>query len=541
MTVASSDEFSPALIRLAAILLLLVVTVLSFSIPHRELYWEEGRRVMAAREMLSSNDYVIPTVSGQPYLNKPPLYPWLTAMVGALRGEVDAIAVRIPTLIATILTAAYLVWTGIRLGAGRVGFLAAFFFLLCPMIIRKSSLGETDLLLTFGCSVYALEMLASSHQIHFRPRIGSVIRMVGGLLIAFLAKGTAAIPLVAAVMVATAVGGEHGRWRRTGWWAPPLVALGITSLWIVAVLQRPDSAEAIQRWSEEMTRAGSSSEWWRHRWEYIMGVLLGFFPATLVLFYWVSNKVSAERSMDRSLRWLMVVIVMPAFIYLLWPGVQPRYLLPVLPLLCWLVAKISWVEFDKYQTEHLGILVVSRILRTLIAILGVAVVVITSFFDMASDQLSSIPEMKFNSWIWVAVLAFLGAFFPTLLIEKIFPGKAWSRIFLVLLAWAAIHSLIWMPFRGQDRPGETIAREIESHVPEGSTLWHDLPANWNTLAQVRRSILVVGEPEDTSSGDWILTTHPDPTTIVEVIAEITLLDGSRAKLGVVSSQLPKEK
>ena len=541
MTVACSDENSPRYIRLCGVLLLLVTIILSVSIPHRELYWEEGRRVMAAREMISSGDYIIPTVSGKPYLNKPPLYPWLTAMVGALRGEVDAISVRIPTFIATILTGAYLVWTGLRLGVARVGFLAAFFFLLCPMIIRKSSLGETDLLLTFGCSVYALEMMATSVQEKFRPSTGSVVRMVLGLLIAFLSKGTAAVPLVAAVMIATVLGRESGIWRRVGWWGPPLLALAISSLWVIAVFQRPEGLGVLQRWSEEMTRVGTSSEWWRHRWEYIVGVLLGFFPSTLVLLFWRKTEAVEDRSTGASLRWLAIAVAATAFFYLLWPGVQPRYLLPVLPLLCWLIAKVSWVVFDKNENDVTGILIVSRFLKVLIAVVGVAAIVVAFSLAIEAGDWSSLPMLNVSSWIWIAAFALVGAFFPVRLVSKVFPGPAWSRIFIILLAWSAIHSLIWMPIRGLQRPGEQIARSIESHVPEGSTLWHNLPANWNTLGQVRRNLLLFAQEDEPDNGDWILTISSEPTNISEVIKEITLLDGSTAKLGVVSSRFSREK
>ena len=101
MTSGNATGNIPVSGQLILALFLLVATLFTLSLPHRELYGEEGRRVMAAREMLSSGDFVLPTVSGEPYLNKPPLYPWMTAMIGFVKGEVDAIAVRIPALVAT--------------------------------------------------------------------------------------------------------------------------------------------------------------------------------------------------------------------------------------------------------------------------------------------------------------------------------------------------------------------------------------------------------------------------------------------------------
>ena len=541
MTVAWTDGNSPGFPRFIGLLFLLVVILLCFSIPHRELYWEEGRRVMAAREMISSGDFIIPTVSGKPYLNKPPLYPWLTAVAGFFRGEVDAISVRIPTLIATLLTGACLVWTGIRLGLRRVGVLAAFFFLLCPMIVRKSSLGETDLLLTFGCSVYALEMLTISLLERKALNFAAMIRMVLALVIAFLAKGVAAAPFVIGVMLATAVGTEPGRWRRADWWAPPLLALGVGSLWFIAVLQRPEGLTAVQEWSNEMARAGSSPDFWRHRWEYIAGVLLGFFPATLVLLFLRPRSEKNSWLGDPSLRLLAIAIAIPALFYLLWPGVQPRYLLPAFPLLCWMTARIVLLQFEEDSTDRFDMKIVSRFLQVLMVGVGVFAVTIAFMRNIDAEFWPSLPDLGVDHWIWVAAILFVGAFFPIHWFYKGFPGRSWSRLLMLLLAWAGLHSLVWMPIRGLQRPGEKIARNIERYVPEGRTLWHNLPANWNTLGQVQRDLILFDDEQQPQSGEWLLTVTPEPTSMGGVVTVIELLDGSRASLGVVSSQFSEEK
>src|SRR4051812_26374715 len=54
----------------------------------RPLRLEEGRRATPAREMLASGDFVRPTLYGDTYLNKPPLYYWLVAAAGSVLGAV---------------------------------------------------------------------------------------------------------------------------------------------------------------------------------------------------------------------------------------------------------------------------------------------------------------------------------------------------------------------------------------------------------------------------------------------------------------------
>ena len=47
---------------------------------------DEGRYAEGAREMLASGDWLVPRLFGVPYLEKPPLFFWLTAASCALVG-----------------------------------------------------------------------------------------------------------------------------------------------------------------------------------------------------------------------------------------------------------------------------------------------------------------------------------------------------------------------------------------------------------------------------------------------------------------------
>ena len=540
MTSDSADGNHPSSPHLAGVLLLLVFVFLTLSLPHREFYGEEGRRVMAAREMLSSGDFILPRVFGEPYLNKPPLYPWLTAVVGFVRGEVDAISVRVPALVATLLTGTWLLWAGIHLGLRRAGVLATLFFVLCPMVMRKASLGETDLLLTLGCTIYALEMLVFSRSGSETPMGASMFRMVLGLCIAFLAKGVAAVPFVIAVMLAAACIRDSGCWRAPRWWAPPLLALVISSLWFIAIFQSSEGAIASQIWSDELTRVGSFQKWWQHRWEYIVGVIFGFLPVTLVLIQKGYHGLKECWRFDPLLRGLIIASAIPAGFYLLWPGVQPRYLLPAVPLICLMTARILDIDFEKAAKKERFIQVVSRLLQAVIAVAGVAALFVGLSRAIDPQLWPTIPVAGPAIWIWMAVILVAGAFIPVTWVTHGFPGGWWTRMVLLLLAWTALHCLILMPVRGLDRPGEQIARQIETLVPEGETLWHDLSANWNTLAQVHRDCLLLADDRQPAAEDWILTIHPESRDLGEVVAVMKLLDGSRATLGVISSALSEE-
>jgi 4-amino-4-deoxy-L-arabinose transferase-like glycosyltransferase len=114
----------------------------------RDLRHEEGRRATPAREMLESGRYVCPTLYGDPYFNKPPMYPWLVAGAGAALGEVTPLAVRLPSALAALGTALLALCFARRQLDRRTRALAALFVLASVSMLDKGTLGEIDPTLT---------------------------------------------------------------------------------------------------------------------------------------------------------------------------------------------------------------------------------------------------------------------------------------------------------------------------------------------------------------------------------------------------------
>ena len=114
----------------------------------RDLRHEEGRRATPAREMLDSGNLVCPTLYGDPYLNKPPLYPWLVAATGAVLGDVTPLAVRLPSALAALGTALVALCFAPSQLDGRTRALAALFVLASVSMLDKGTLGEIDPTLT---------------------------------------------------------------------------------------------------------------------------------------------------------------------------------------------------------------------------------------------------------------------------------------------------------------------------------------------------------------------------------------------------------
>jgi 4-amino-4-deoxy-L-arabinose transferase-like glycosyltransferase len=64
---------------------------------------DECRRAIIPMEMCISGDYLKPTLNGELYLNKPPLYNWIVAMSYKIIGAYDAYSLRFPVVLSILL------------------------------------------------------------------------------------------------------------------------------------------------------------------------------------------------------------------------------------------------------------------------------------------------------------------------------------------------------------------------------------------------------------------------------------------------------
>src|SRR5262245_232490 len=69
-------------VRLAALLLLLSITSLLVlpRLDFQRFEPDEGRYAQIPKEMLDRGDWLTPTLQGEPYLDKPPLFYWLVML-----------------------------------------------------------------------------------------------------------------------------------------------------------------------------------------------------------------------------------------------------------------------------------------------------------------------------------------------------------------------------------------------------------------------------------------------------------------------------
>ncbi|NIM02510.1 MAG: phospholipid carrier-dependent glycosyltransferase [Acidobacteria bacterium] len=290
---------------------------------------------LAVAEMTERGDWWTPTVNGTPFHEKPILYFWLARVTTALFG-VNELALRLPSLLAGIVTVAFVYLLGAGHAGRRRGILAAVLFSTTVTIAQAARMIQMDLLATAAVAAtvyFGLETLGRPDD-----RWPSVATgLAAGL--GFLAKGpvtwvVAAIPLGAAIVLARPRAGMSARFVALG--LGGLVAT--VSIWIVPLVLRGDW-DALH---ESLVRQNFTRfvEPWDHAqpwWYFLKYLWIDMAPWAFLLPLAVGGRGGAERRLDRAAwAWLLGAMLF----FSLSASKRSAYLMPVAPAVALLAAGV---------------------------------------------------------------------------------------------------------------------------------------------------------------------------------------------------------
>jgi 4-amino-4-deoxy-L-arabinose transferase-like glycosyltransferase len=114
------------------------------------------------REMAASGHWVVPTLNGQPYLEKPPLFYALGAIGCRLFGTYEPWVLRLPSALLAMATVVWSAFLGWRLSSARAGAWAAFMVATNHLFFEVGHMAVVDMALTaavsfaLGCALLAI-------------------------------------------------------------------------------------------------------------------------------------------------------------------------------------------------------------------------------------------------------------------------------------------------------------------------------------------------------------------------------------------------
>ena len=195
--------------------LLLVALTLLLALPQAALVplldRDEPRFAEAAREMLQSGNFIVPTFDFAPRYAKPPLIYWCMAASFEVFGQ-NAFAARLPSLLAVAGTAVILLRWGRALGSHAAGLIAGLAYALCLQTMQQGRVATADALLIFFMTLTGfagwrmLDLVRTGHGSWNLWGVILALALGGG----FLAKGPEALLPIVPILVSARWMGWRG-------------------------------------------------------------------------------------------------------------------------------------------------------------------------------------------------------------------------------------------------------------------------------------------------------------------------------------------
>jgi 4-amino-4-deoxy-L-arabinose transferase-like glycosyltransferase len=155
---------------------------------------DEPRYARIAQEMQERGDWITPTLEGKPWLEKPPLYYWLTIPLYTAPLANETIA-RIGPAVCALLTALAVFWLGSMLGARLAGMLGATILLTSLGFIGFGRSASTDMPFTC-CLTLSMAIFAAAIARDIGLKVLAAYAFLG---LAIAGKGPVALILAAGI------------------------------------------------------------------------------------------------------------------------------------------------------------------------------------------------------------------------------------------------------------------------------------------------------------------------------------------------------
>jgi 4-amino-4-deoxy-L-arabinose transferase-like glycosyltransferase len=273
---------------LFAILIALAVLLHLGTIGIGDLYSEtEGQYAAAAREMIQSGQYLLPTNDSIPRLQKPPLLYWLIIASYKLFG-VHTAATRVPIALAVVATAIFTFLIGERLADYWRGFAAGLIYLTLSgtFIFGRIVMPEPLFSAFFAGAIYC--GLAGFQQRRERRAWFAGFWICAAL--ACLTKGPHGLilPAVTFAVLAVCYHEARVRFRSLLWWPYPLLFLAIIGPWYIWIEIHFDGAFhrfVAEEWTKHLIGRYPNGTWYDDvpRWQFAASHLAWWFPWSVAI------------------------------------------------------------------------------------------------------------------------------------------------------------------------------------------------------------------------------------------------------------------
>jgi 4-amino-4-deoxy-L-arabinose transferase-like glycosyltransferase len=385
--------------RATALLLGLVLALLLLRLGSVPLLGpDEPRYARVAVEMQRASEWVTPTLQGEPWLEKPPLYYWLAGAAFGVLGETEA-AARAPSVLALLALAGASALFGARLYGSAAGLHAGFVAGTSLLPFAYGRAASMDMLL--AASVTLAIGLAGLRLVGIAGRTAwAGAAAAAGL--ATLAKGPLGLLLPGLVVVAYVLATREWRWLRDAITLTAVAAFAVVAFpWYAAILHDQGQRfvdvfllnHNLQRFTSTIHNHPGPP------WYYLPVLFLGLVPWSGLL---VPGLLRAAPRASRRDLFVLLWLLVPLAFFSLAASKLPGYILPCVAPLAILMGRAADLLIRQAATPE------SRLSGRVVALVGL---VVGALVAAAPAALARMQEPLWRSAVplaaWSVVVAFL--------------------------------------------------------------------------------------------------------------------------------------
>ena len=314
----------------------------------------EIRSIKIVKEMVETNDLLVPKIDGKPYITKPPLYHWTASFLSHFFGSVSWSSIRMPSLIAAFLMLFIVFLWGKDLGGDHLGILSVFITFSAYLFVVLARRGAPDMIFSASC----FACLYIFQKVMKRNNIFLFVSFFLMFSIAFLTKAHVIfLVVVLPILIILLVKKRLRRIFSFDIMFLSLITLLISVSWYsLLYLWNPDEAmywfllEGGQPF--DLKIVGETARHFKPFYYYFFRIWDLFLPFSIFipltfLFFWKKRKSLFSDEWTFVVSPFVIVFIFFAFI----PAKQPHYILPILPLLSLMVGRVILEQTEFTQNN----------------------------------------------------------------------------------------------------------------------------------------------------------------------------------------------
>ncbi len=289
--------------------------------------------------MIRTGDWIVPRQQGEVFIDRPPMSSWSMAAVGTLRGKVDMLAIRLPSVISILLTS-LLIYGYCRTFLTPTGAMAAgAAFASMLQVLQLGRMGENEALYTlFVCGA-----MLGWHALYVRGKSRALAWSLGYALagLAALQKGIQGPVYFVAAVGMFLVLKRDWRWLFSwGHLAGLLCLAAVIGAWWVPFYFATNWDTAVSIWTATVTRRFASSGILNHVLTYPFETFGCLLPWSVLLsgVVWPSVRRTLGRP-PQQIIFAASAIVLPYSMLLVASNAKGRYFMPLYPMIA---VAIGW-------------------------------------------------------------------------------------------------------------------------------------------------------------------------------------------------------